>query len=58
MYDVANFVKPVPYNPERNGECVQGEAQVLEYFRHERSRTTVAEVILERFERNGRMMGV
>lgn len=45
MYDVADFIKPVPYNPERNGECLQGEAQSLEYFRYARTRSAVADLI-------------
>lgn len=45
MYDVADFIKPVPYNPERNGECLQGEAQSLEYFRYARTRAAVADLI-------------
>lgn len=45
MYDVAEFITPVPYNPERNGECLQGEAQSLEYFRYARTRTAVADLI-------------
>lgn len=49
MYDVAEFVKPVPYNPERNVECMQGEAQSLEYFRYARNQSFVAELIRERF---------
>lgn len=49
MYDVADFVKPVPYNPERNGECLQGEAQSLEYFRYARNQTAVAKLIREQF---------
>ena len=49
MYDVAEFVKPVPYNPERNGECMQGEAQSLEYFRYARNQSFMAELIRERF---------
>lgn len=49
MYDVADFVKPVPYNPERNNELLQCETQSLEYFRYARNQTVVAELIREHF---------
>ena len=52
MYDVAKFTKPVPMNPERRGVYEQGEAQSLEFFRHARNMTPVAELIREKLARN------
>lgn len=53
MYDVAEFTKPVPFNPERSGEYLQGEAQNLEFFRHARNMTYVAELIREKQSAGG-----
>ena len=44
----SRVMKPMPYNHERNGECMQGEAQSLEYFRYARNQSFVAESIRER----------
>jgi hypothetical protein len=52
MYDVAPFIKPVPMDTERSGEFFGGESQRLEFFRYERSRTFVAEIIREKMSPN------
>lgn len=48
MYDVVNFVKPVPYNPERSGEYIGVETQDMEFFRYARNQSLVAELVRER----------
>ena len=53
MYDVAQFIKPVPMNTERSGEFFGcEESQSLEFFRYERSRTFLAELIREKSARS------
>ena len=52
MYDVANFTKPVPFDPERSGEYLHGEGQSLEFFRHERNHSFVAELVREDLSHN------